>query len=247
MKKYIYLLLIIFVQNINKTFSQTILPDSISAPTATINTINFYYSQIGENSHLFIGSEIQYPRKDAVIRGDQFLDTSAMRSGSVFYNGTLYHNVLLLYDIYHDAVITYSYKQYFKLALVREKVKYFTILNDTFIRIVKDSTSQSLRSSGFYQILYNGKTKAFVKREKIIDANALGGDNNTLKFEQHNYYFIKRDDHYYPVINQKSLFLSFADKGKMVRSYLRKKKISFRKEREYAIANAAQYFDQLTN
>ncbi len=224
-------------------FSQS-NPDSVSSATALQNSIDFYYSFTGENSHLYIGTE--YGGYNIRIMGNPYFDTVAMQSGSIYYNGTLYNNVPMLYDILNDDVIINRYNQNFRIRLTKEKISYFSVLTHTFIRIVPDSTGKVLPGIGFYDRIYNGKTEVLVKRTKDIKDDPTIANEIISRFLQHNSYFVRKHHLYFQVATRKSLLKLFDDRDKQIRKYLRKNKIKFRKQPEYTIVKAAQYYDQLT-
>ena len=244
MRKFFLLSFMLHCFSSHPLFSQT-NPDSVSSATALQNTIDFYYSVTGENAHLYIGSE--YGGYNNRIIGNPYFDTASFENGSIYYNGTLYNKVPMLYDIWNDNVIIYKYKQNYRIRLVNEKVSYFSILAHTFIRIVPDSTGKVLPGIGFYDRVYDGKTEVLVKRNKIIKDDPPIANEISSRYLQRNSYFVKKHNVYFQVSTRKSLLELFDDRDKEIRKYLRKNKIKFRKQPEYTIIKAAQYYDLLTN
>lgn len=225
-------------------FSQ-IAPDSIPSNVALQNTINFYYSVTKENAHLYIGSE--YAGYDNRVIGNPFFDTATAQNGSIYYNGTFYRKVPMLYDILNDDILVNRYNQYYFIRLAKEKIGYFSILTHNFIRIVPDSNNKALPRAGFYDVVYNGKTEVLVKREKTIKDDQPITYELISRYIQHNSFFVKIQNTYFEVSTKKSLFKIFDSKYREIRSYLKKNKIKFRKQPELAIIKAAQYYDLLTN
>lgn len=229
----------------NLVFSQTVLTDSLSTEAAFQNTIDLYYSAIGENAHLYNGSEnIGY---NTTVIGHPYLHTTEMEAGSLYYDGTLYKNIPFLYDIFNDELIINKYNQNYKITLASEKISYFSYASGTYIRIVPDSADKVLAGIGFYNRIYNGKTTVLIKRKKTIREDAVTTGVATSRFIQQNTYFVKRGNSYSRVSSKKSLIKLFNEQSKEIRKYLKKNKIDFKSQPEYAIVEAARYYDLLTN
>jgi hypothetical protein len=226
-------------------FAQAARPDNTSVNTALQNTIDFYYASIGENAHLYIGSE--HTGYNTSVTGHPYLDTTEMQIGSIFCSGILYKNIPLLYDIANDEIIINKYKQSYLISLPHEKIGFFSIRADTFVMVMPDTAARNLPAAGFYNRIYNGKTLVLVKRKKILNEDPPANGASKFHYVQRNTYFVKKEKTYFRVTSKRSLFKLFDDKGKDIRRYLRKNKINFNDQPEYAIAQAARYYDSLTN
>jgi hypothetical protein len=229
----------------NLLFSQNGPADSASASPALQNTIDFYYTITGENAHLYSGSE--YVMANSAVIGHPYFDTTAMVNGSIYFSGTLYKNVPLLYDILHDDIIINKYNQNYFIRLPGEKIAFFSISKDTFVRVVPDSANKALPGIGFYDRIYNGRTEVIVKRKKVLNEDPPANGVSQFHYLQRNSYFVKKQHIYFQVSSRKSLLKLFDDKNKDIRRYLRKNKINFKDQPEYAILQASKYYDLLTN
>ncbi len=244
MRKFFLITFIVHCVSANRLFSQTD-SDSNSSKAALQNAIDLYYAVTGENAHLYIGS--QSAGYDKKIIGNPFFDTIAVQNGSIYYNGTLYKSIPMLYDILNDDILINKYNQNYYIRLANEKVGYFSILKHNFIRIVPDSADKTLPGIGFYDRIYNGKTEVIVKRKKLIMDDPPISNEIVTRFVQYNSYFVKKNHAYFQVVTKSSLSKLFEGKYKEIRRYLKKSKIKFRKQPELALIKAAQYYDQLTN
>jgi hypothetical protein len=231
----LFLLIVIF------SYSQ----DSNAVKSPAIGTaISFYNKYIGENSSLFNGSE--YVAYDFRIRGHQYFEWRALQKGTVNYDNTLYEGVNIGYDIARDELITYRYNDNLRIQLVSEKISYFSWPGHFFVRLLQDSSSKPLITTGFYERLYNGNIKLFAKRtKKVLELVTADGDD--LWFKESNAYFVKKNDQYFSVQTKSQLYELISDRKKDVKRYLRKNKIKFRKDPETTILTAIKYYDQLKN
>jgi hypothetical protein len=142
-----------------------------------------------------------------------------------------------------DALIMDSSSR--RIQLLNERITQFMLFDDKFIRIVRDTENTVLVRTGFYDLLYEGKVSLLKKEEKIVRDDVTTGE--LLRFiDIHDYYYIKRNNSYYNINNKKNLFSIFKDRKKDIRQYIRKNKLSYRKDRDNMLAKATAYYDQLT-
>ena len=245
MKKFLIPSLFFFILSHLQLSAQIVIPNNFIGNTPFQNTVALYYDSIGINAHLFIGSEYTFP--DPIIKGFPFLDTNVLRKGNIYFNGVLYQDVPMLYDIQTDNIITTRYHQYFFIRLPSEKVSYFFLGGYLFIRLVPDSSDKVLPSIGFYKVLYNGKSTVLLKSSKSISNDPPIDDKVNINFVIWRSYFIKKGNEYFRVLNQKSLLKLLGDNDKVIRRFLRKNKLKFKKKPDETIAKAAAYYDQITN
>ena len=151
----------------------------------TPKPVDLFYSTVNESAHLYNGTE--YIMYDQHIKGDPYFTAADFRPGSVFYDGTLYENVPMLYELTTDNVIIRRYNQGVLMALISEKISYFKLLDHLFVHLVPDSTNKNIITNGFYDRIYNGNTVVYVKRSKITHDDAATFDK---AFMEDNKYFI---------------------------------------------------------
>jgi len=206
------------------------------------NAIGFYYKFIGENSHLYIGSEYFSPVYNKEMH--PFFQTFEFSNADIYYDGVLYSNIPAMYDLINDQVVINRYKQNFRIALKSEKVASFSISGHFFVRLVQDSLNQDFINTGFYDRLYNGRIQAYVQRKKKLEQNIVQNQLE-VKIVEADRYLIKRDNIFYAVNSRGSLLNALEDHKKEIRKYFRKNSISFHENKENAILVASQYYDQL--
>ncbi|HVM86724.1 MAG TPA: hypothetical protein VMT76_00955 [Puia sp.] len=227
------------------SFAQSPVLDNDSTCAGLNNTIGLYYSAIQSNAHLYNGR--QYSGYNANYIGHPYFDTAVLQKGSIYYDGTLYNNILLQYDINKNEVITEKYGQELRLSLSNEKIDSFRILNNEFLKIIPDSNAGNIMEAGFYQRLYHGKTEVLVKRKKIIRDDPVTNGELKSRYIPVNNYYVRKNGAYIKVDNKKSLLKVFQDKNKELARYLKSKKLKYKKDPELTIEKAAAYYDLLTS
>ena len=205
--------------------------------------VAIYTTTVGVNTHLYSGSE--YMDYDHRVTGNPFFADAYFTTGSIVYNDILYNNVQLFYDEQHDEVVLKSYNDT-PLVLVREKVTAFDILGHHFINLQAVNTTSAVKDSGFYDVLYNGNTKLFVKRKKLFIEKITTLYAESLFQEKEAYYFLK-DNTLYAVNDKNSVLAVLKDKKNAVSKFLHQAKISFRQNPEAAMIKMTAYYDSLNN
>ncbi len=157
----------VFVQTLTGQTATSALPDSLRLQNSIAQAFALYQQTTGAQSHLYNGWE--YVEYDAHIEGHQFFETDYMEEGSVRYDGVLYTQVPMLYDLVKDQLVIEHYNSADRIILIGEKVREFHFLRHTFVWLVADSSRENTIRSGFYDQLYNGRVKVFAKRVKIIN------------------------------------------------------------------------------
>src|SRR4051812_27023863 len=85
------------------TYAQNGVTDSLSVYVINKN-INWYTLQRGNNLKLYNGMEYVFLYR--TVRGFSFFLTDTFEKNNIVYDGTLYHQVLLAYDIVSNQVVT---------------------------------------------------------------------------------------------------------------------------------------------
>lgn len=213
-------------------------PDSSYAKAVAV-----YINMAGANAHLYSGSE--YIDFDHRITGNPFFQDTYFTSGSIVYDGILYKDVQLFYDVLHDDVIIKNYDGT-AILLPGEKVEAFSLLGHQFVNSKADSNTSSFKSLGFYDELYNGKMKLFAKRSKAIVEKITTQYSESDYTKKDEYYILKNDVLY--AVNDKNTVLDLMkDKKSEVVKFMHQSKIKFKKNPEAAMIKMVAYYDSLTN
>ena len=201
-----------------------------------------YAETIADESHLYNGT--QYVNYDKYyVEGHQFFRTDEAAVGGIFYDGTWYAQVPMLYDIMLDKIVLEHPASEFQLSLINEKVKYFTFLDHTYINLEKDSLVGTNLKTGFYDLLHHGKIQLLAKRTKNLQEQATQ-EGMKGHFEQVNKYYIRKENIYYPVKDKRSVLKVLPDKKKELQRYAREQKLKFGKNREKAILQLTRFYDK---
>ena len=206
------------------------------------NTVSRYYKSLGEQSGIYHGpAYIGYPYQ--LSNGHQFFESSNLTQGIIFYDGMLYQDIPMWYDLVKDEVVVQNIDSLSMISLHNERIDYFSLLGHYFIKISQDSSSSL--STGFYDQIYKGKTEVLVRRYKgtLEDVSTEGIFTKILK--QKNEIYLKKEGKYFSVLSSGSVLKALGNKQKEILSHLKKNAIKFKKDPEKAIVMMVSYYDQL--
>lgn len=224
-----------------ESFAQQPAPDTTFLTSAKENQVRLYTEFMHGQTRLNNGSEY----RDYLSRNDEhpYFGIDDWEYGAIIYDEEIYENVPMFYDLSRDKVITEHSLNGGKLELISEKIKFFSLGKHTFVRLNADESK--VISAGFYERLYDGKTKVYMKWEKSLQEK-VESNNIIFNFDEKKRVYILKDGIYYPVRNKKSVLEVFKDRKQEVKAFINKNGIFERSDRENAIARVAAFYDSET-
>jgi len=201
-----------------------------------------YNSTTIESQHLYNGK--QYYMYDSREVEHQFFLTEDWAVGSVFYDGQLFGQVPLLYDIVKDEVVVRYRAGFGNVTLQNPKLRSFTLAGHDFMRVEADTGRVEGLRTGFYDQLYTGKTKVLARRRKDR-LQQLSDTKITILFPIKDQLYLYKNDAYQPVRSKNSVLALLPEYRRLLRKQLRKQNLNFRENREEAIITMATRYDEL--
>jgi hypothetical protein len=213
-------------------------PDTLFLAAARQYQQSLYDGSIRGQSRLFNGTE----HRDYLAQSDEnpYFNIDDWQYGFIYYDDVRYDSVAMFYDLSRDQVITEHMLTGAKIELIAKKISSFQMDGHLFERLYKDSAG--VISEGFYERLYNGPTKVYVRRTKQLSSRPSGNEL-VYTFDQRNRIYLKKGNHYYPVKTKKSVFRVLGDKKPALRAMLKNEEIKFKVAREHGIVRMAQTYD----
>lgn len=214
-----------------------------SIDSSYAEAISVYAKTLKANIHLYNGSE--YIDYDHRIKGNPFFQSLFYTRGNIVYDGILYTNVAMFYDILNDDVVIKNYNDT-ALLLVKEKISSFDILNHHFIQLHFDSSEKRIENDAFYDVLCDGSAKLFARRKKVI-VEKIVLQNSESSFNETDTYFIYNKNIFYGIKNKASVLNAFKDKKTELIKFLRRSKIRFKRNPEAAMIKMVTYYNTLNS
>ncbi|MBX3257947.1 MAG: hypothetical protein KF862_27700 [Chitinophagaceae bacterium] len=202
-----------------------------------------YYASLKTQSGIYNGSEyVQYVH--LLAEGHPYFDTTLLRQGTVLYNQVVYHDVPMLYDIIRDELIVQHFNKVFLIQMIKSKIDWFELYGHHFLHLGRDSTRKGNVKDGFYDVVYDGKVKLYIKRVKQIQ-ESIPYMQVERKVYSKDRYFIYKDDIFHEVSSQSSVLKVLPGHASELKQVVRSNKIKFRKKKEHAITLMVQKYDAL--
>lgn len=200
-----------------------------------------YIKATANQSGLYRGSDyIGYPLR--FKGGHQFFELAEPAYGTVFYDGMVYKDIRIWFDIMKDQVLVQHTDGISRIVLHQELIKEFSIFGHRFINITEPESSLQ---PGIYDLVYEGKTEVLVKRSKssIKDVSLDGVFLKVLG--QRNQFFIKADGKYYAVESLGAALKILGSMQREIQTHLKANKLKYGKEPEKTLVTAVSFFDNL--
>lgn len=217
-------------------FSQSLPADTLFIAKARQNEAALYSRAMVAQSHIFNGTEYRDYRP---IKDEHPLFFVDWVDGSVFYDGEVYENIPLLYDLSTDNLITEHYSSRQKIELIDSKIESFRLQKYHFVHLRDDRLRK-----GFYELVYDGTTKVYMRRQKALQ-QSLAGTEIRRTFEEKELYYIFKQGNYYSVKNKKSVLGVLKEQKSELNKFIGKNHIRFKQNREKSIAQVAEYYDSI--
>ena len=227
---------------ISLTFAQSI--KKIDTNSSVRAAELFFNSSIKQRSLLFNGPFFQDYAPN-VEGSANFQNLTAFSKGSIVYQGFRFDGIPLIYDIYQDKIISLIDSS-FKFSFQGDWISEFDINGHHFKHIKVVGSLNSVIKPGFYDLIYNGKSRIFVKRTKIMEFS-LNGKYITYYFTPKTYYYIERGGKFEVIKGKKSFLNYFKDHKPELNKHLNQNKIKFNKKPEEAMILLASFYEHLPN
>ena len=219
--------------------SQLVRDSGVYLPSE--KAIEEYLNMKGANLPVYNGIEhLGYLR---MIEGSAYYKTSYWEKGSVFYDGILYKDVYLKFDMITDEVIIRQPTNLLAIILFSPRVNYFYFLDNFFIYI--PDTGHLSIPVGFYEQLTKGKISLLAKRKEIIEEKIT--TELTRRFVRRDEFYILKENNYYVIKNEKDVLNLLGEKKKRIKQYLKNNKVKFHRNREKALVKIAEQYNLVTD
>lgn len=229
----------------NQLFAQSNPSDSLFLAKAICNSVEKYNNTITYQSRLYNGKQYaSYPF--AFKEGHPFFQSIEMSKGSIVYDNQLCPNVLLQFDEVANVVIFKDSTHYTEL--LSDKISEFTLLENRFIRIKKDSSnSKVITKDGFFNVLYEGRLMVLRQEIKSVKEDislVAEGIKRSIVVKQQ--YYIRRKNEYFTVNKKKDVLAIFSDDKNEITEFVKTNKLNFRGDMQNSLVKIAGFYDELS-
>lgn len=213
--------------------------DSVALETKAARS--FYASVISKNTNLFSGREYEPPPMRLNEGHPYFLNPSWIK-GSVTYNGKIFNDVSLKYDLVSDELVLMHFNGYFMISLNKETVDDFILEAHHFRRFGDNKKLTGNLEEGYYEVLYNGNSLLLKKHMKEI--NTVGqGNNQGFEVSGKTSLYLIRNGNVAAVKTKKS-FMRQLPSGESLNRYVKTLKPWFKKDPQYFMVQVLKFLDK---
>ena len=229
------------------TLSAQEVSDKLLYNKALRETENQYNHLLKENLRLYNGNEFVPPAGfgQKLIGFPYFLSDQYL-PGSVFYDGKLYNNINLKYELPEDRLIVITPSTNSPIVLHSEKIVFFTIAGHEFFSIPKEKAAIMKTVKHYYERIYNGNEICWVLRDKTLKLSS-SAEEQSASFIEHDQYFLEKNNLIYPANSKNELLSAILSSSGDLRKFIRQNNLKFNETIESSIISVLQYIDQVKN
>jgi hypothetical protein len=218
--------------------------DTTFLDEAIQNATQRYHRAIGSQAKIYNGS--RYPESNASVEEHPFFLSDDWFIGDAFYDGELFSNVPLMYDIVTSNLVTEHLSSGHPIQLITAKLKRFSLAGHNFEKIENESVGGSLPKTDFYDIVYSGQSKVIALHQKIVRERIESGDVVTY-FPEKTRHFLFKNGIFFHVKSKTSALKVLKEEKQPLKKFLKSNKIIFSLDREASLIGMAQFYDSLKN
>ncbi len=221
-----------------------LLPSGISAQQPFDYTL--FKQSAGNASMLYRGVvPVRYVGKVPTNGTTYFAYSAQFESGTVKYCGKLYYNALLNLNANLDELYAKDSISDLCYLLNKNFVDYWEVGNRKFTNYTQSVLYQGLQS-GYYEVVYDGRAKAYKKIRKIYEEN-ISGTSVTKSYELSEDYYLLKEGKAYRIKNVAGIARQYKDRKKEIKSLIKSKRLNFKANTSYTIAEILQHLENSDN
>lgn len=222
-------------------FAQNDIPDSAFYARSVSNAEACYKYVAGAGLKLYNG--VQYNAFVPRTNGHPYFISDSLLSSSILYDGVLYQDVKMKYDLVDEKLILYNYAANFLFCPGKEKISQFTIGGHFFENVSMPMTGMQLPVNGFFEKIFSGSNvNVYVKWEKKL-LQPVRAEDTLAFYRQYKTNYISKNGELYEIAGKKSLYKVMEDKKQEIRSYIAGKGITGLDDKNLPLI--ASYYESL--
>lgn len=167
---------------------------------------------------------------------DPYWETDQCTSGEVLYDGVLYRDVMMRFNVATQSLIVATPVSKILVAPNMEKIEYFTLFGHRFEKF--DGKFRELMSGDKNLKLWHEKTKV---RGRDVEKNR----RIYLNFDETDKYFIVDGGRTFQVKKAKDIAKNYPEYKKQIKKYIRTSELDYAESKVYAIVKTFEYLTSI--
>lgn len=222
--------------------AQSIAPDTAVYMPGVDSAIAVYQRFRGDESNLYAG--LAQEPYNLTTKDYPFFGVNQWYVGSVCYDGTLYKNAVMKYDLVKNQLLVQNMANQDAFYLFSPRVRYFTLGDRLFINIQQNG-NKNAPPAGFYEVLCKGPITLLEQHSKAYQ-ETITTTTVEQRFDEKSRFYALKDQVYYPLSGMKSLYALTGNLKAQLHKELRKQHIKPRQDLRLALVTVAQSYNQLS-
>ena len=216
--------------------------DSIGYRDAIAAAKDLYLQYMGKEAPIFNGP-VSRPFNYTLSEGSQYFIPIQNPAGKVVYNGLMYTDVPLLFDVLNNKLITRKPSDNQAFEIQTSHVSHFELDKHRFTYL-QTSLAKNM-PAGFYEILYEGKKNSVYEMHTKLLNEELGEKFKKYVIEDNSIFYIKKGGAYYKVEKKKNLYQIYNNHEAEIKSFIKNNQLNVSKNTAAALIEIAGYFETL--
>jgi hypothetical protein len=201
------------------------------------------HAELGPDSRLYNGHE--YIRNGTPAKGFPFFDSDSLQPSTLAYDGILYHDMPIEYDLVLDEVAIRDYTGRSLISLISEKIDHFSI-GSHYFQYIAGNSAAGAPSPGFYEVLLSsGQVTLLARQQKKLVFPSNREDQP--RYDQLDFYYLRLGDRFAPIDGKDALLDALKDKKEALKKYIKENKIRFKHRLETALILTTAHYMQLSH
>lgn len=202
---------------------QNKLPDSAWLATSVAKFESCYKEKVGAKLALYNGP--LYGTYIPKTVGHPYFLADTMLNGRILFNGELYPDIKLKYDLTTSRLVMHNFRDDFLFSPGLEKIKFFTVGKHYFESLSVPVFKEAIPAAGFYENIFSGKhVSVYVKWEKKLFQPIKVED--TLPFyKEYRTWYIYNGGFLYEISGKRTVIKALDDKKQLMKTFIAAKNI----------------------
>lgn len=216
--------------------------DSTTYSQALAYAKNTYLAFMGAEAPIYNGPLHKHLNYN-LSEGSQYFLPVQSPEATVVYNGIVYTNISLLFDVLNNKLIATNPENNKAFEVFTNQVSYFELGKHRFVNL-QNSPSKKMPAA-FYEIHFEGqKSGVYEIHQKTLNEE-LGEKYKRYEIEDNSIFYVKKDGEYYRVDKKKNLYQIYENHQTELKLFVKNNDINLSKINGENLIKIAAYFDTL--
>lgn len=219
------------------------MDDSVFVASLSQNMKSVYSNLLNREAPVFNG-RIYHPYQSPLENGHSFFVSDEYVEGTIAYNGFVYINLKIAYDLVRNQLVLLQYDGVNAIIVSPDHVDSFSLHNRKFINLQPTSDSILNVKEGYYDLIYDGTIDLLVKRDKTISEKITPTLVERTVSQQDKYY-LRIASAIRPIKNRKALLSLLRSTKNENERFIKDNRLNFRSDKENALVKLVQFHDSI--